>query len=290
MTDSYQEKVVLFCPYCGTRLDEGAKFCRNCGQSIGNPDQRSTETNGGAKTTEQQSWGNPAERKTVYQGYIHKCPNCGEVLESFVSNCSSCGYEIRDTKSANSVKEFTLKLEKVEAQKMPPFQEKKSIMRTVFGRDFDDKDDAEEARKKFEEQKQQEKVNLIINYSVPNTKEDILEFMLLASSNIDVKYELNDDVTKAWVLKLDQVYQKAEISIKGEADLLRIRSIYEKKQQQIKDKKIKTSLAIALPLTGLFSLSLFMAGMEWNPAATIIITILIVSAVISGIVLFGKKK
>lgn len=23
-----------FCPYCGTKLDEGARFCKNCGEAI----------------------------------------------------------------------------------------------------------------------------------------------------------------------------------------------------------------------------------------------------------------
>ena len=36
------------------------------------------------------------ERKTVYEGQLHKCPNCGELLDAFRSHCSSCGYEIRD--------------------------------------------------------------------------------------------------------------------------------------------------------------------------------------------------
>ena len=25
-----------FCPYCGTKLDEGARFCKNCGESVVN--------------------------------------------------------------------------------------------------------------------------------------------------------------------------------------------------------------------------------------------------------------
>ena len=289
MADSNQNNAIRFCPYCGTKLDEGAKFCKNCGQVVINQNHHSTATSE-AENTEQQNSRNPTERKTVYEGYIHKCPRCGEVLESFVANCPTCGHEIRGTKSASSVSEFALKLERIEAQKMPPFEGKKSIMKTVFGKDFDDKDDAEEARERFDEQKQQEKINMIINYSVPNTKEDILEFMLLAASNIDVKHDLDSDLTKAWILKLDQVYQKAEISINSEDDLIRIRSIYEKKKQQIKDKKLKTALAIVLPMTGGFSLLLFMAGMEWNPTATIVITILLVSAIISGIVLIKRKK
>ena len=54
-----------------------------------------------------------------------KCPNCGEVLESFLTVCPSCGYEIRDAKSSTSVRELAQKLENISAQKMQDFEEKK---------------------------------------------------------------------------------------------------------------------------------------------------------------------
>lgn len=180
-----------FCPYCGTKLDEGARFCKNCGEAIANNAQEQQKPK-----REQPLAGNPTERKTVYEGYIHKCPSCGEVLEAFLSVCPTCGYEIRDAKSSSSVREFALKLEAISAQKMPAFEEKKSVMKMVFGKDFKEDDEAKEALRRFESQKDDEKASLIINFSVPNTKEDIMEFMILAASNIDVKNGLDDVVTK----------------------------------------------------------------------------------------------
>ena len=58
---------MAFCINCGQELAEGAKFCANCGKAVT-----------GENTTSQ--------RKTVYEGNLHKCPNCGEVLNSFVTN------------------------------------------------------------------------------------------------------------------------------------------------------------------------------------------------------------
>ena len=81
-------------------------------------------------------------------------------------------------------------------------------MKMVFGKDFKEENEVEEAQERFDEHKRQQKANLIINFSVPNTREDILEFMILASSNIDVKKGIDDEVTKAWLSKLDQVYEK----------------------------------------------------------------------------------
>ena len=65
-------------------------------------------------------------------------------------------------------------MERISAQKMPAFEEKKSVMKMVFGKDFKEEDEAEEALKRFESQKNREKASLIINFSVPNTKEDTM--------------------------------------------------------------------------------------------------------------------
>ena len=112
-----------FCPYCGTKLDEGARFCKNCGEAIcGDAQEMHRASNERAYT------GNPTERKTVYEGYIHKCPNCGEVMESFLTVCPTCGYEIRDVRSASSVRELAVKLENISAQKMPAFEEKRGFL------------------------------------------------------------------------------------------------------------------------------------------------------------------
>ena len=174
---------------------------------------------------------------------------------------------------------------RIESQKMPIFEEKKSVMKLVFGKDFKDEDEAEEARRHWEKQKQQEKVNLIINFSVPNTKEDIMEFMLLASSNIDVKHDTDDVVTKAWILKLDQVYEKAKISMSNRSDFESIKNIYDQKKKQLKDKKVRSFLIGVSCVACWF----FLLGLVWNPQVTICIAIGILVIIIFAFVLFKKR-
>lgn len=274
-TSSAKHGEIQFCPYCGTKLDKGAKFCKGCGKLIGQPESNHEFVKEKPIT----------ERKIVFEGYIHKCPNCGEVLESFVTNCPSCGFEIRDAHSASSVRELALKLERIESQKMPAFEEKKSVMKMVFGKDFKESDEAEEARRNFEEQKKQEKATVIINYSVSNTKEDILEFMILAASNIDTKHGLTDEVTKAWISKLDQVYQKAEISMGTSPGFEQIRGIYEKKHRQIKQKKLFGFLAWGGGIAGWF----FLLGLLWNPTATVLIVVGVLIVLLIGYVISRKR-
>lgn len=102
-----KEKVVRFCSYCGTKLDVGARFCKNCGEAV-----TGASVNAGAqKETEPEVdknpiKENPSERKTVYEGKIYKCPHCGEVMKAFSANCPSCGHEIRGSKASTSVQEL----------------------------------------------------------------------------------------------------------------------------------------------------------------------------------------
>ena len=126
------------------------------------------------------------QRKTMFDGNIHKCPNCGEVLNSFFSNCPSCGYEIRGTSISDAIQEFAVKL-------------------VSAGTD-------------------QEKAVIIRNFPIPNTKEDILEFMILASTNIGDNFE--KDISNAWQVKTEQAYQKAQIIFTDEKEFLRIQNIY----------------------------------------------------------------
>ena len=269
-----------FCPYCGAKLDVGARFCKNCGEAIHSDAQ---ENHG---TSKKQTYdGNPTERKTIYEGYIHKCPNCGEVMGSFLTICPACGYEIRDVRSASSVREFAIKLENISAQKMTSFKEQTSVMKIIFGKDFKEGDEANEALARFESQKNQEKASLIINFAVPNSKEDIMEFMILAASNIDVKKSIDDDVTKAWISKLDQVYQRAEISMSKQPDFQQIKAIYDQKKQEIKNKKLKRVLIGVGCVAGWFLL----IGLLWNPAVTVgIVTCILILAIV-GVVLFKKR-
>ncbi|MGN0537047.1 MAG: zinc ribbon domain-containing protein [Acutalibacteraceae bacterium] len=263
---------MAYCINCGHELIDGSKFCNNCG----------CQTPSGIN-------GNSDRRRITYDGVIHKCPNCGEVLDSFVAKCPSCGYEIRDIITSSSVQELALKLEKIEAQTMPHIEEKKSVMKMVFGKDFKEDDEVEEAQERFDEQKRQQKVNIIINFCVPNTKEDILEFMILASSNIDVKKGLDDEVSKAWLSKLEQVYERAKLLMGNTPDFTQIKYIYEKKKAELKNRKFK-GLAIASFIVGGYAL---LNGLVLLPVGGVIGVLLGIALLLLGILfisIYNKNK
>lgn len=212
---------MAFCVNCGQELVDGAKFCANCGIALG--DNRTGE-----------------QRKTIYEGELHKCPNCGELINAFVTNCPACDYEIRGKKASSSVKEFADKLEQLEM--MRETQKSKSVIGKLYGSDGQ--------LNKTDEQK----ISFIRSFSIPNTKEDILEFMILAASNIDLKlYGLGNQgvitasqraVSDAWLAKFEQAYEKATLSFSDSSDFSKIKGIYDKKTKQLKKKKREILLLI----------------------------------------------
>ena len=124
-----------YCINCGKELQDGAKFCFECGSSVNSNKQ--------------------TERKSVYDGEIHKCPNCGEILNAFELKCSLCGYELRGTKSTSAVKEFALKLEVIESKR--EYEKPKGLFGSAI---------AQQNISKTDEQK----INLIKSFSVPKTR------------------------------------------------------------------------------------------------------------------------
>lgn len=149
-------------------------------------------------------------RKTSYDGEIYKCPNCGEVLRSFCSVCPACGHEIRDSHISKTVREFTGKLEKAQSLS--------------------------------------QKVNLIREFPIANNKEDIFEFIILASTNLNDN--MPDELYNAWRAKLEQSYKKALIIFKGTGDLETIQKIYDDAQKKIrKDSLVQSAKSAKKSLT-----------------------------------------
>lgn len=179
-----------YCKYCGQRLFDNAKFCENCGNQ--------------ANVLQQ--------REQFSDGKIHKCPFCGEPLNSFSAYCPACNHELRDIQSAKSVQELARKLNEIEAKR--PQASWKSSLLNKFDHSIDSID--------------QQKADAILNFPIPNTKEDIQEFLLLASTNMRLtphgsqrQIQSQQLVKDAWKKKYKQAKQKAKLCLGEEANSIK---------------------------------------------------------------------
>lgn len=143
------------------------------------------------------------------------------------------------------------------------------------------------AQSRFDEQKKEQKYNLIVNFPVPNTKEDLLEFMILISSNIDSKKELDDLETKAWISKLEQVYEKANLVMGDTPHFSEINNIYTHKKRQLKIRKFKSRLFVYF-LFGIYFIYIYAMLLHEYPIVMISITIVGFVVTILGFKLYNK--
>lgn len=218
-----------FCTNCGEKLQPGAKFCHGCGTPVG----QSTEQT--IQETFEQSKVDASVRKKEYAGTVIKCVHCGAVISKTTAVCPECGMRITGANALSSVQDFKNQLMAIEATR-----KKSSLgMLSIYA-------PADPADK--------QKLALIQNYPIPNTVDDILEFMLLAVSNIDVKVskktwmnssssnmgvmavEMSRMISDAWVVKMQQMYQKAEILFPNDPSFAGIQKIYFDKMAELKIK------------------------------------------------------
>ena len=202
----------MFCPNCGYEMPDGAKFCMECGASI-SVDKKQVQKS--------------SKKRTIEDGEIHKCPFCGEIINSFVTVCPSCGNELRGIDAASTLQDFA---------------------------------------KQVESKKGNEKIGYIKNYPLPNTKEDIIEFLILAVSNIDITKGLEAGQNSAWKSKYEQAFQKAKMIDVNSIDLQSINKFYEKKIVQCKrvTKSKKQSETLSLIFGVLIVVILWGALISWT--------------------------
>jgi len=220
-----------FCVNCGTKLDPGAKFCPECGAAVG-----SSAPSVNVPPIPTAASVNPAARQQEFAGTVLKCPNCGAVISQTTAVCPECGHHITGQAAVSSVQAFSDKLMLLESRR------KGAGIGQLLGVSVDPVDN--------------QKLSLIRSFPIPNTIDDIQEFMLLAIANIDVglsKNTLNNryqskmksgessltmprTISDAWVAKMKQAFQKAAAAFPNDPAFAYVRQLYVDKMTELKMK------------------------------------------------------
>ena len=140
---------------------------------------------------------------------------------------------MRGARASSAVKEFALKLEAIESRR--EYEKPRGLFAAA---------ESQQRVSKTDEQK----ISLIKSFSVPNTKEDMLEFMILATSSMNMRTfdSANTDISKsekevtaAWFSKVQQVYEKARRSYSTDRVFTEIAALYDSCNNDIKKSKKK---------------------------------------------------
>lgn len=215
-------------------LEDLGKTIGHVAQGIN--DAAQTVADAAQDTMEQVKQQREQERQQKKQQNTEKCPNCGHPLSGIAAVCPLCGFEFRSVDSEGSIENFVKDLNELERKRSAVFD---SISQALSKRKANPTD---------------EKIaTLIRNYVIPNTKEDIIEFMLLASNNINGKvfvrgartsYNSGNGVSEvvqaAWVSKFEQAYNKAKISFGDDPDFKKVEELYCSKVKIVSEEKPKS--------------------------------------------------
>lgn len=175
-------------------------------------------------------------------GDVKKCPSCGSIVETFTTKCGDCGYDFRNIESINSINTFFELYQNIEST-VPLEKQNTGIFGKVFGEDDDI------LRQKREQKIFIKKKELIQHFPIPNSKEDILEFLIMATPLAlsskkgvlttfkNIKSFMSHDnekdkeflISKIWMQKCEQIIMKARLSMTNDKNALEKVEFYSNK-------------------------------------------------------------
>ena len=111
----------------------------------------------------------PQSATSNKMGNVMTCPACGTNVNSRDLNCTDCGHEFRNVEAINSIKEFYKKYMSIESSERERADKKEQKW-------YNEGIQQEETKKAIIQQQ----ISLISTFPIPNTQEDILEFLNIA--------------------------------------------------------------------------------------------------------------
>ncbi len=213
---------MAYCIKCGRQLEPDSRFCRICGAAV-------------VSTTYKSS----SQSNEVREGKVHVCPSCNATINAFVTKCPYCYHEFRDSKPTDAISNLSSIIQGINAS-TTPISDTFEFMGLGMGADH-------------------KKIDAVRSCPIPNTREDIIEFAMMANANIDVdlyahQVSTRTQISDAWLDKLNQAYQKAKLTLGNDPAVEMIGEMYKHKSDAATENKRKRNNSLVLAIIFLISL------------------------------------
>lgn len=171
----------------------------------------------------------PSAPKSEKYGDVRKCPACGAIVPSMAAKCPECGYEFTNVEANSSTRLLMQKIDEIQAQY------------AELTANVDNKDESTIRTRGYQVKRQlnDRTAQLIQNFPIPNTREDLIEFLTLCIGNSkadSIMLDGNDPVTPAWRKKLQQVIAKVKVALPNDQQAQELIEEYEGKRENSKKK------------------------------------------------------
>lgn len=149
-------------------------------------------------------------------GDIKKCPACAAMVQSFQTKCSDCGHDFQNVDANISIQKLFKMLTDVENSRTESNSSFFGKLQATLGVSDVDK----------------KKIEIISSFPIPNSKNDMLEFLSLALPKSKIKKnlfggesqttdnKLPNMYARAWKDKCEQIVMKARFSMKEDKKTL----------------------------------------------------------------------
>jgi hypothetical protein len=149
-------------------------------------------------------------------GDVKKCPACAAIVQSFQTKCSDCGHEFSNIGANVSIGKLFEMLNACESERKDEVG-LTGMLTGAFSKMQAGGDRITEKKK-----------SIISGFPIPNTKDDILEFLSTAIPNAKKKgnmftaaeHKSHNDLAPVWFSKCEQIIMKAKFSMKDDKKVL----------------------------------------------------------------------
>lgn len=181
----------------------------------------------------------PSAPKSEKYGDVRKCPACCAIVPSMAAKCPECGYEFTNVEANSSTRLLMQKIDEIQAQY------------AELTANVDNKDESTIRTRGYQVKRQlnDRTAQLIQNFPIPNTREDLIEFLTLCIGNSkadSIMLDGNDPVTPAWRKKLQQVIAKVKVALPNDQQAQELIEEYEGKRENSKKKGKKIAIGIVV--------------------------------------------